>query len=165
MGVELGEATVETASHESSVTTSVRVFGGVGVDGHDGPVSIGGPRQRRLLALLTAMAGTVVSIDWLAEYLWDDDDRPDATTPAIRTYLSRLRQSLPSDAQDWVETAPSGYVLSAPADAVEADGERADVAGEAPHRSRVEQGAVRGDADAEAQDRQEAEDREEVRAA
>ena len=26
------------------------------------------------------------------------------TAPAIRTYLSRLRQALPEDAQQWIET-------------------------------------------------------------
>lgn len=97
----------------------IRVFGGVGVDDATGPVSIGGPKQRRLLALLAMRSGSVVSVDWLAEYLWDDDERPEATAPAIRTYLSRLRQALPEAAREWIETEPSGYRLAAPADAVE----------------------------------------------
>jgi len=45
----------------------IRLFGGMGVDDVDGPVSIGGPRQRRLLALLAIRSRSVVSIDWLAE--------------------------------------------------------------------------------------------------
>ena len=77
----------------------IRVFGTVGVDEADGPLSIGGPRQRRLLALLALRAGTVVDIDWLGEYLWDDEDRPEATAPALRTYVSRLRSSFPSSAR------------------------------------------------------------------
>ena len=97
----------------------IRVFGGIGVHDDDGPVSIGGPRQRRLLALLTIRVGTVVDIDWLAEHLWDDDDRPDETARAIRTYLSRLRQALPPAAQAWIETVPRGYRLDAPETAVE----------------------------------------------
>ncbi|MEM8903630.1 MAG: BTAD domain-containing putative transcriptional regulator, partial [Actinomycetota bacterium] len=97
----------------------IRVFGGIGVHDDDGPVSIGGPRQRRLLALLTIRVGTVVDIDWLAEHLWDDDDRPDETARAIRTYLSRLRQALPPAAQAWIETVPGGYRLDAPENAVE----------------------------------------------
>ncbi|MEM9610111.1 MAG: protein kinase [Actinomycetota bacterium] len=97
----------------------IRAFGGVGVDGADGPISIGGPKQRRLLALLVVRAGNVVTVDWLAEYLWDDDERPEATVPAIRTYLSRLRQALPSAADDWIETVPTGYRLDAPVEAVE----------------------------------------------
>ncbi len=97
----------------------IRVFGGVGVEGDDGPISIGGPKQRRLLALLAIRDGSVVSIDWLAEYLWGDDERPEATAPAIRTYLSRLRQAFPEVAQDWIETVPSGYRLDAPVEALE----------------------------------------------
>ena len=97
----------------------VRVFGGMGVDDGDGPVSIGGPKQRRLLALLVVRSGSVVSLDWLAEHLWDDDERPQPPTVALRTYVSRLRRSLPASAQNWIETEPSGYRFSAPPEAVE----------------------------------------------
>ena len=38
--------------------------------------------------------------------------------PALRTYVSRLRQSFPEGIRDWVETEPSGYRLSAPAEAL-----------------------------------------------
>ena len=97
----------------------VRVFGGMGIDDAGDPVSIGGPRQRRLLALLVTQTDSVVSIDWLAEHLWDDADRPDATASALRTYVSRLRQALPDAAQGWIETEPGGYRFVAPAAAVE----------------------------------------------
>ncbi|MDH3682764.1 MAG: protein kinase, partial [Acidimicrobiia bacterium] len=97
----------------------VRVFGGMGVD-HDGePISIGGPRQRRLLALLVIRSNTVVSNDWLAENLWRDDERPDSIAPAIRTYISRLRLALPEAAHDWIETEPSGYRWVGSPDAIE----------------------------------------------
>ena len=97
----------------------IRVFGGVGVEGTDGPVSIGGRRQRRLLALLAIRSDTVVDIDLLAEYLWNDGDRPDVTAPPLRTYVSRLRSSFPEEARAWIVTEPDGYRLTAPADAVE----------------------------------------------
>lgn len=97
----------------------IRVFGTVGLDAGGEPMSIGGPKQRRLLALLAIRADTEVTIDWLAEYLWSDAERPEAPAPAIRTYLSRLRQAFPQDAQSWIETVPSGYRLDAPTDAVE----------------------------------------------
>ena len=82
----------------------IRVFGGVGVDGPDGPLSIGGRQQRRLLALLVIRAGTMVDIDWLGEYLWPDEDRPEATAPPLRTYVSRLRSSFPEEARPWIVT-------------------------------------------------------------
>ena len=95
-------------------TPIIRVFGGMGLDGADGPISIGGSRQRRLLGLLAVRANTVVDIDWLAEYLWTDADRPDASVPSLRTYVSRLRQAFPEEIRGWIETAASGDRLSAP---------------------------------------------------
>ncbi len=97
----------------------VRVFGGAGVWHAGEPVSVGGPRQQRLLALLAVQAATVVDIDWLAENLWADDDRPADAEGALRTYVSRLRRALPDDAEFAVETVPGGYRLAAPAGAVE----------------------------------------------
>ena len=109
-------------THERPTTgtrSSIRVFGGVGVDTPDGPVGVGGVRQQRLFALLVLRHGQVVTIDWLAEHLWSDDDRPDAHATRLRTYVSRLRQALPEDAAGWIETESGGYRLVAPADAVE----------------------------------------------
>lgn len=107
---------------EASVKTElpvVRVFGGMGIDLHDESVRVGGPQQRRLLALLALRAGSVASIDWLAEHLWSDDERPEATARALRTYLSRLRQALPEPARDWVTTESGGYRFDAPAGVLE----------------------------------------------
>ncbi len=97
----------------------VRVFGGMALHHGDEPVSIGRGKQRRLLALLAIRAGSVVSVDWLAEYLWADGDRPAAPIPAIRTYLSRMRQRLPESARDWIQTEGGGYRFEAPPEQVE----------------------------------------------
>ena len=105
-----------TTEPTSQAFASIRVFGGMGVDNGDGPVSIGGPKLRRLLALLVVRSGSTVSLDWLEEHLWDDDERPEPTTPTLRTYMSRLRRLL---AQDWIETEASGYRFTAPDEAVE----------------------------------------------
>ncbi len=106
-----------TAGHVGDVV--VRVFGSTGVYDGEEPVSIGGPRQRRLLALLAVRADSVVKVDWLAEYLWADDERPEAAAPAIRTYMSRLRQALPEEVREWIKTEPAGYRLAAPDEALE----------------------------------------------
>ena len=98
---------------------SIRVFGGIGIESSDGPLRLGGPRQRRLLALLVIRHGQTVTIDWLAEHLWTDEERPDAAATRLRTYLSRLRQALPERVAGWIETEPGGYCLTAPPDAVE----------------------------------------------
>ncbi len=93
---------------------TVRVFGEMGVDVLGSPISVGGPRQRRLLALLAIRAGSVASTDWLEESLWSDDERPDQTTTALRTSVSRLRTALPEVAQGWIETTQGGYTFAAP---------------------------------------------------
>ena len=103
----------------ASSPATVRVFGGMGLASAEGMLSIGGPRQRRLLALLALRNGSTAGVDWLAEYLWDDADRPEATAPAIRTYVSRLRQALPEEVHGWLRTESSGYVLNAPSFALE----------------------------------------------
>ncbi|MFW2382374.1 MAG: protein kinase domain-containing protein [Acidimicrobiales bacterium] len=97
----------------------VRVFGSTGFDEDGIPVSIGGKRQQRLLALLAIRAGSVVDLDWLAEHLWDDHERPDPAQPPIRTYMSRLRSALPEEAREWIETETGGYRFAAPPDAVD----------------------------------------------
>ena len=109
----------EPSDVDRGLDATVRVFGGTGVHTLAGPVSIGGPRQRRLLALLAVRAGSVVSLDWLTEYLWDDADRPAGPERAIRTYVSRLRGSLPEALGGWIETEGDGYRLAAPPDAIE----------------------------------------------
>lgn len=97
----------------------IRVFGGVGIVDHGEPVSIGGPRQRRLLALLAIRAGAIAELDWLAENIWTDDDMPDDYEATLRTYVSRLRRSLPEGAGFQIETVSGGYRLEAAAPTLE----------------------------------------------
>jgi DNA-binding SARP family transcriptional activator/tRNA A-37 threonylcarbamoyl transferase component Bud32 len=87
----------------------VRVFGTLAVERGDDVRPVGGPRIRRLLALLLIRPGTTTTIDGLTEQLWDDDDRPDDPEPALRTYVSRLRRELPEELREAVETVPGGY--------------------------------------------------------
>lgn len=114
-----GTVADEPMSDDANDLVVVRVFGGMGIDAAEDTANIGGPRQRRLLALLALRAGSGVSIDWLAEHLWVDEDRPDDPTPAVRTYVSRLRQVLPDTAQAWLATEPGGYRFDAPDGALE----------------------------------------------
>lgn len=97
----------------------IRVFGGMSVEFDGVPVSIGGARQHRLLALLVINPGSVVTHDWLAEHLWADDERPKETVATLRTYVSRLRRALPDAPHPWIETQTGGYMFVAPAMTVE----------------------------------------------
>lgn len=97
----------------------VRVFGGVQVDDLGEPISIGGPRQRRLLALLVVRPGRLADNDWLTENLWPDANRPEVGAPAIRTAISRLRMALPVSARSWISTEPAGYRWVGPPETIE----------------------------------------------
>ena len=79
-------------------------------------VSLGGPRQRAVLADLLVHAGAVVSTDALIDDLWAE--APPATARAVvQNALSRLRDVLGRDA---IETQTAGYLLRADPGAIDA---------------------------------------------
>ena len=84
------------------------ILGPLAVSGPDGPVRLGGPRQRSLLAVLLLHANRVVSIDRLAGDLYGDAPPVTAVTQ-IHRQVSELRQALGSATA--VETLPPGYRL------------------------------------------------------
>ena len=87
------------------------VLGPVELFAADGtPVALA-PRVRRLLAGLAVHAGTVSSVDRLAEVVWGDD-LPDHLGNAVQTLVSRLRRAI-RDAGGGPEvlTHPEGYAL------------------------------------------------------
>jgi DNA-binding SARP family transcriptional activator len=85
-----------------------RVLGTVGVVGDEGEVALGGPRQRRLLAVLLLGAGRTVSTDRIVTAVWGDGEPPDGASKTLLSYVSRLRSAL---GDGWVVTAGDGYVL------------------------------------------------------
>ena len=86
----------------------IKVLGPVEVERDGELLAIGGPQQRRLLALLVVHRGHAVSTDRLVDALWPDGDAPDGAARSMRTYLSRLRSVLPEGS---LTTRRSGYVL------------------------------------------------------
>src|SRR6476620_10045394 len=84
-----------------------RVLGPLEVLGGDGPLPLGGAKQRALLALLLLNANRVVSRDRLIDALWGDEP-PETAATTVQVYVSRLRKLLPSGA---LLTRASGYVL------------------------------------------------------
>ena len=78
-------------------------------------VSLGGPRQRAVLALLLLEANRVVSMDRLAEDVWGGDP-PEGWATTLQTYVFHLRQALEPDrsrgaAGDVLVTRDRGYLL------------------------------------------------------
>lgn len=91
------------------------VLGPLQVSDADGPVALGGPKQRVMLAHLVLGANHVVPAERLIDALWGED-LPDDPMATLRVYVSRLRSAL---GQDAVEARPPGYLLHAPREDVD----------------------------------------------
>lgn len=80
-----------------------------------GPASLGGPKQRLVLAILLIRTGHVVSDDRLVDELWPHD-APDGARHAIQTYVSELRRVL----EDEIRREGGGYRLVTVPESVDA---------------------------------------------
>jgi DNA-binding SARP family transcriptional activator len=95
--------------------TDFRVLGPLEVLEGDKPVSLGGRKQRTLLAVLLLHANEVVSADRLIDTLWGESP-PDTAATALHGYVSQLRKVLEPDrpassAATTLVTREPGYVL------------------------------------------------------
>jgi DNA-binding SARP family transcriptional activator/pimeloyl-ACP methyl ester carboxylesterase len=98
-----------TAPRDSVAPLSpdVLILGPLEVRDDAAPVSLGGPRQRALLARLALEPGRTVSVDTLLEDLWGEHQPPTAVK-MIHVAVSQLRKVLPAGA---LQTRAPGYVL------------------------------------------------------
>jgi DNA-binding SARP family transcriptional activator len=89
-------------------TVEFRILGPLEVVEAGRPFTLGGPRQRALLAMLLTRANEVVSSDRLIDELWGG--RPPRTaTNALQYHVSQLRKTLgPSEA---IVTREPGYLI------------------------------------------------------
>src|SRR4249920_2861557 len=76
-------------------------------------LTLGGPKQRAVLAHLILRANRVVPADLLIDGLWGEEP-PESARSTLQTYVYRLRKVL---GEDRIEGREGGYVLAA------ADGE------------------------------------------
>ena len=81
------------------------------------PIALGGPQQRRLLAVLLANTPRSVALERIIEVMWDDSP-PDGARRTTMSYISRLRGALGPDRVDLVDT---GYRLVVADSEVDAD--------------------------------------------
>jgi DNA-binding SARP family transcriptional activator len=92
---------------QSERVLQFRILGPLEVANESGPVELGGPRQRSLLAVLLLRANEIVSTDSLLHAIWGE--HPPRTAPAaLQNGISQLRKLLGAGA---VETRPPGYRL------------------------------------------------------
>ncbi len=84
-----------------------RVLGPLEVDAGGGPIPLGGPKQRTVLAHLLIRPNEVVSAETLMDDLWGDEP-PEKAKNVIQTYVSHLRKAL---GPDRIQSRPPGYRL------------------------------------------------------
>ncbi len=92
-----------------------RILGPLEVQADGELVSLGGQRQRALLAALLLEAGRVVSTDRLVALLWGEEPPRTATT-SLQNAVSQLRKLLGAEL---VETRSPGYVLKVAPDQID----------------------------------------------
>ena len=87
----------------------IRLLGPITAERDGEAVSLGGPRQRAVLARLALVAGQVVTVDRLVDDVWAGDP-PATAVNTLQSYVSLLRRAL-GDAQLLRREGP-GYVLA-----------------------------------------------------
>jgi DNA-binding SARP family transcriptional activator len=92
------------------------ILGPLEVAGEEGPLQLGGAKQRALLALLAVNAGRVVPTDTLVDQLWGEQPPRTAVT-SLQNFVSQLRKLL---GPETVVTKPPGYLLRVERDNVDA---------------------------------------------
>ena len=85
----------------------------------DGPVPLGGVKERCLLAALAVHCGEAVSAASLMDALWADDP-PRTATKTLQNYVLRVRRALAQAEAAIIVTLPDGYCLRAAPDATDA---------------------------------------------
>ncbi len=81
------------APHPTAAEVEIRVLGPIEVAVGGRWVDLGTPKQRAALALLVSQVGQPVSIDVLAEALWDGRP-PQSATTSLHAYIANLRRAL-----------------------------------------------------------------------
>lgn len=112
------------AAYVGGVMVHIRVLGSFTAERDGEAIPLGGHRQRSVLALLVAARGRVVSVDRMIEELWQGAP-PSRAVASLQAYVSNLRRLLepgraPRTPARLLVSAPPGYALRLPEDAVDA---------------------------------------------
>ena len=104
----VGSGSCTVAGLDTRAGIEFRILGPLEVLDFDRVVTVGGARQRALLAVLLLHANETLSGDRLADELWGD--RPPATAAkTVQVYISRLRRALGDGGM--IATREHGYEL------------------------------------------------------
>lgn len=94
------------------------ILGSLQVHNAGAALDVRSAKQRVILAALTLHAGQVLSVDDLAEAIWNEAP-PAGARATVRNYVKRLRQALSPGACDRIRTRPPGYVIEASPDEID----------------------------------------------
>lgn len=92
-----------------------RILGQLEVDDDGRLVTLGGSKQRALLAILLLHANEALPRDRLIDQLWDGNP-PETARNALQVYVSQLRKVLGAEL---IETRPQGYLIRVEPDALD----------------------------------------------
>ena len=87
-----------------------RVLGPLEAENQGRALSLGGPAERHLLALLLCLANETVPVDRLVDELWGEEP-PTTARNMVQHYVSSIRRTM-GDASNRLVTEPGGYRLS-----------------------------------------------------
>ena len=90
-----------------STSIEFRILGSIEAVGDEGPLPLGAPKQRAVLALLLLNANTVVSRDRLVDALWGAEP-PNSAVSSLQVYVHGLRRALGGER---IERHGTGYRL------------------------------------------------------
>jgi WD40 repeat protein/DNA-binding SARP family transcriptional activator len=83
------------------------LLGPLEVDAGRGPIPLGGPKQRAVLAHLLIRANELVPAETLVDEIWGDEP-PEKVRNIVQTYVSHLRKAV---GRDRIQSRPPGYRL------------------------------------------------------
>jgi predicted ATPase/DNA-binding SARP family transcriptional activator len=101
---------------EGSSSIEFRLLGPVEAVGNEGPLPLGAPKQRALLALLLLNGDAVVPRERLVDALWGDAP-PRSAVASLQVYVHALRRAVGADR---IETRGTGYRLRLDPDELDA---------------------------------------------
>ncbi|WP_327139058.1 AfsR/SARP family transcriptional regulator [Nocardia sp. NBC_01327] len=84
------------------------ILGPLVVRSGEGEVAISAPRQRIVLTTLLLNPNKIISVDRIAQFVWDDPLPPSAAA-TVRTYVMRLRRALGPFGVERIQTRAPGY--------------------------------------------------------
>lgn len=96
----------------------IRLLGRFEVIANGAALSLGGHRQRAVLAVLALHANEVVSVDRLVEEVWGGE-LPDTAVATMQRYVSHLRRALDGQAAS-IDTRRPGYALTIDTERIDA---------------------------------------------